>query len=384
MSQNLKELREQVLKLGLEVSPSNAREPYLQALRSFYLQRAYPGGLPYQELSPMLAYDFYAIREREQRSIWNDPDWIAQEKINGVRLILHFVRGLALFAHNRKVSDRTFRRIEVSDHLLFSTYVPDFSATIDAELTSPNGLVETTALLQTTAEESRRRQQTTPFTISVFDIVRWEDQDLKLKKLSERLTYLPLFHTAIAAARLSNHFEFPPVFRQGKREVFERLTAEGKEGIILKNLNSIYRDNSSRDRNAWVKVKREVSLDAYVSGFERGKPGSSWDCHVASLIFSVGTNEGAVVVAKVSNLDWAFRKNITIYDRTTGAVNLDSEVYGAVAHLVGAEFSTKAKRLVSPRISHWRLDLNSTQCIYAAQDLKAFSSSLKNSVPLQL
>jgi hypothetical protein len=369
MSQSLKELREQALKLGLEVQ-SDAREPYLQALRHFYLQRDYPAGLPFEELSPMHCFNYHALKQKEQRSIWNDPNFIAQEKLNGIRAILHFVRGIGVFAHVCKINDTNFRRTEITDWLLFANCIPSFSATLDCEITSEGGLQETIALLHTSPEESRRRQRDTPLLINCFDLTNWEGTDLRARRLEERLTYLPLLHTTLAAAGLSNHFSFPPTFRLCKKDVFERIINQGGEGCVLKNLDSPYRDNSSRDRTSWVKCKREVELTAFVSGFERGRPGTEWENKVASLVFSVNVTEGAYVIAKISALPWPFRKEISLYDRSTGSLNLEPELFGAVAVISGLELSQNARRLTHARIKHWRLDLNQTQCLYSWADLE--------------
>ena len=39
----------------------------------------------------MGCYEFSKLSRKEQESLWIDPNWVAQEKFNGVRLILHFV-----------------------------------------------------------------------------------------------------------------------------------------------------------------------------------------------------------------------------------------------------------------------------------------------------
>jgi hypothetical protein len=367
--QSLKELRQKAEALGLQVS-SNAREPFVSALRSFYLQRDYPAGLPYTELSPMLCFNYHMLKEKEQRSLWTDPSWICQEKLNGVRAILHFVRGIGVFGHTRKINDTNFRRTEITDWLPFVTCIPSFSATLDCEVTSEGGLQETTALLHTSPAESKRRQRDTPLLVNCFDITNWEGTDLRARRLEERLGFLPTLHTTLAAAGLSNYFSFPPTFRLCKRDVFERIINQGGEGCVLKNLDSPYRDNSSRDRTSWVKYKREVELTAFVSDFERGRPGTEWENKVASLVFSVNVTEGACVIAKISALPWPFRKEISLYDRSTGSLNLEPELFGAVAVISGLELSQNARRLTHARITRWCPDLNSTQCVYSRDDLE--------------
>jgi ATP-dependent DNA ligase len=182
---------------------------------------------------------------------------------------------------------------------------------------------------------------------------------------------MPEFQAAITAGHLSEHFAFPPIFHQEKQKVFDKIIAEGGEGVVLKNLNYHYEDSNSRSRHGWVKVKRQVVFECYVSGFERGRPGSEYENYVSCLIFSVSTEKTKLVTAKVSNLPWFFRKKITVYDKTTNTVKLNMECYGKVATVSGLEMSKKARRLVHPRIIHWRNDLKQEQCRYSLDEIEA-------------
>src|SRR6202035_996539 len=142
-------------------------------------------------------------------------------------------------------------------------------------------------------------------------------------------------------------------------------------------------DNSSRDRTSWVKCKRETELTAYVRGYERGRPGSNWENHVAALVFSINTDGSSTVIAKVTNLPYEFRKQITIRDRA-GSINLDPEIYGSVAKVSGLELSAKVRRLTHPRITRGCPDLNQTQCNYAWDDLEGARLGSTATIPLRI
>lgn len=289
MNQNLSDLKKEAQMLGLEVGQSGkrpAKEDYLCVLREHHLQKEFPNGLPYKELTPMVCFDYWNLDPKQQAAIWNDHNWIAQQKLNGCRLILHFVKGLGVFAHSRTTSTHTYRRSELTNRLLFGDFVPDFTATVDSEVicdktidagphVTKSSLQTTASLLHMEAEASKRLQKELelPLKVHVFDITNWEGQDLRLRKLCERLSHLPDFQSAIAAAQLSSHFEFPPIFFQEKQSIYEKILAVGGEGVVLKNINYHYEDSNSRSRVGWVKVKKQVEFDAYVSGFERGRPG---------------------------------------------------------------------------------------------------------------
>jgi ATP-dependent DNA ligase len=391
MPQNLNDLRRETQNLGLSVQPGlkAAREPYLQALRAHHIRRDFPNGMPYEELHPMLCFDYWRLSSKEQDAIWRDSnDWIVQEKLNGCRLIVCFVKGRGVYAHSREVSARNFRRVELTSRLVFGDFIPDFSAVLDCEAicdqtVDPNFFAKKDELITSTlhattslfhmepdASKKLQKERGFPLKLHIFDITSWEKVDLREKKLCERLSYLPAVREAIKAAQLKDHFYFVPIFFQGKRAVYNRILEQGGEGAVFKNLNSRYVDNSSRGRDRWVKIKRQVELDCFVSGFEQGKPNSPWCNHVTALIFAVNTEGGSLVIAKVSALPWEFRKKISLRDKVTGVVALNPECLGLVATVTGLELSRKARRLVHPAIIRWRGDLTKECCRYSAKDLE--------------
>lgn len=373
---NLSDLKKEALGCGLDVRQSGkrpAKEDYLQALRVHYLRRDFPNGLPYSEVTPMLCVDYWGLHPKEQDALWNDMNWVAQEKLNGVRLILHFVKGVGVFAHSRTISVHTYRRTELTERLLFGSYVPDFTGTVDAECVCRGGdLQKTNALLHMESEASTKfqKEQNCPLVAHVFDILSWQGTDLRGKKLCERLSYLPDFRVAVTTADLGDYFAFPEIHLHGKKEVYDKILADGGEGVVLKNLNFTYVDSLRRCRVGWVKCKRQLVMDAYISGIERGRAGSDYENKIACLIFSVETEEGPLPIAKVSSLAWDYRKRVSLYDKGSNTVKLDVGQYGRVARLSGLELSMRARRLVHPRIVHWMNHLSQEQCVYSFKDIE--------------
>lgn len=389
MANQLSDLKRMCTALNLGVPDSPDRAPYLAALRAHHLSKDYPNGLSYEELTPMQCFPYSELHSREKVDRWRDHNqWVAQEKLNGCRMILHFVKGVGVFAHSRNISQATFRRQELTDHLLFRDFNPPFTATVDCEaliekpidtrgLTTNGGVTKTSlhstsAALRISADASLRLQrEQAPLLFYVLDITNWEGSDLKQKELAARLSFLTDFKEAITKAELSQFFAYPSICFQGKRKFLEQLLAQGREGCVLKFLGSRYDDSSSRNRYGWVKCKREVAFDAFVSGFEQGKPGSKYAHQVATLLFSITTEKCPHMIAKCSNLPWTFRKQISSYDPTTDKARLDSSVYGRVARLAGQEFSARACRLVHPSISYWRSDRTQADCTYSEVELQA-------------
>ena len=95
------QLRCAELRIDVKSGKRPAKEPYLQALRACYLKRDYPAGLPYAELCPMLAFPYWSLKPAEQELIWRDDNgWCAQQKFNGNRIIVHFVKDVGVYAHS--------------------------------------------------------------------------------------------------------------------------------------------------------------------------------------------------------------------------------------------------------------------------------------------
>jgi hypothetical protein len=373
---NLADLKREAEQLGLSVFQSGtrpAKEDYTSSLREYFLKRDYPNGPPYEEITPMLCHDFWLLHPKQQKMLWRNPDWVAQEKINGVRAILVFKQGLGVFCHSRTVSARSYRRVELTDRLPFASFKPGFDAIVDCEIAADKTNLQTTvSFLRAAARGQPLQLKPGKFLkFYVFDAIRWGGYDLRLRPLCERLMFLRDFQEAIVAAGLGQYFEILPTYLKDKEDVFERLVAAGAEGLVLKNLNYHYESSTSRSRFGWIKVKRQVEIDGYVSGFGRGKKGSEYENHVAYLEFSVLTDRGPVVIAHVSSLPWFYRKEVNVYDRNTDTVKLKMSEYGKVAHLVGMELSRKARRLTHARISYWRSDLKQEACTYQWSDLEA-------------
>lgn len=376
----LKQLTDQTAALGLEVKVKAgsrpSKKPYEMALRLHYSN----GQLPYEEVAPMFCFPYWELSPKEQDQLWKDGnDWIAEQKWNGVRVILHFIKGQGVFAHSRQVSQVTFRRTDLSRHLAFRDYKPVFDAVVDTEATSTD-FQTAVSLLHTDAETSRQQQQTTPLTFNVFDLIRWEGKDLRPWRLDARLGLMPDFRVAVETTGLSQHFNFPPVVFHNKERLYDHVIEGGGEGVVLKNLSSTYLEGQ-RSRLAWVKCKRAIEVAAYVSGFDRGTRGGLLENKVAVLIFSVCTEKGPKTIARVSALPWDFQKKVSNYDRTSDTVALAAEFYGKVATVTGAEISRRSGRLTNARILHWRPDLQQSQCSYSFADLERLRTGVSFSSP---
>jgi ATP-dependent DNA ligase len=393
MTRDLAELKSICQQLGLTVKQlgrKESKEDYFAALREYYLKRDFPQGLPYQELEPMLAFNFKDLTPAEQEVIWQDNNgWVAQTKLNGARIILHFIKGVGVFAQTRTVSMATYRRTEVTEHLLFHDFVPDFTATVDCEAVvdkpidtrgytgkgevTKTGMHSVVAILHIQPAASRRLQQEQDAAIHfhAFDLVNWQGQDLKCLSLHGRLQYVDQFEAVIKATPIGKYFEFPSLVWLDKKVFYEQIVKNGGEGVVLKNLRSPYLDFPSRRRGGWVKVKARIEFDAFVSGFERGDTGA-WRNLVGALQFSVHTERGDHIIAVCINMSLAERQALTIYDPVSNTVTMRPWGYRRVAEVSGVAIAPRVLRLIHARIERWREGVdakNADECVASYADL---------------
>jgi len=390
---NLDKLALTCQKLGLAVTQKGkrpAKSDYVDVLRAHFLP---PGGLKFEEREPMLCFASWNLKPDELTKVWTSPSWAAQIKFNGCRLMIHFVKDVGVFAHSRTVSVKTYRFEELTEQLLWGNFVPDFSATIDCEVmiekavdTTPytakgvktkSSLHSTTAVLSLAPESSKRLQieQDAPLNVHVFDILSYEGSDLRGKRLVDREVYRAKFKDRMALLPMANIFHFPPLVIEGKKAFVDGIIANGGEGGILKNLNAVYEDSSSRSRNGWVKVKKRIEFDAFVTGFVRGEPGSGWENLVGALTFSVHTEKGLHELGNASNITLETRKKISVYDPATNQVSLIPAIMGKVAEISGQDVSSRSLRLSHCTIERWRAKVGpdaktSQECIQSYADLE--------------
>jgi len=399
MLPNLDVLVKKCEKLGLTVVPKGkrpAKDDYVQVLRSHFLAIDFPQGLPYNEVEPMLCYPEWELKESEQKNIWTSPSWVVQKKLNGCRMIMHFVKGVGVFAHGRNESNVNFRYEEYSDRFVFKgSYVPDFDAIIDCEAiidkpittqgyttgkkkseATKSSLHSTSAVMALEADAARRLQidQDAPLTFQIFDILSLYGVNLTSSRLQERLASLKMFEIRLHGPvndAINKYCFFPEVVYENRREYHLKTIKEGGEGTIAKNLNASYQ-GGKRGREIWVKVKKRIEFDAYVIGFEPGEVGAGFENYVGNLKFGVMTEVGEHWIGSPSNMTLEMRKEMT--ETVDGKPQLKKEWYGKVAEISGQDISSRSLRLSHCTIDRWRTDgidgKTKDQCVVKMEELR--------------
>lgn len=167
--------------------------------------------------------------------------------------------------------------------------------------------------------------------------------------------------------------------KQEKLDFYNGIVSEGGEGIILRSLKddyapvenrgshigSYYNPNSKsyNNRVRMLKIKRSVcqsvgdTIDAFVSGYSLGTPGTANEGLVSSLDLSVYLMPSGEqkVIASVANLPLELQKKITVLDESGNPIMADW-FYNKVYPVDGQDFSSKQLKFVHPRVENWGVD----------------------------
>ena len=226
-------------------------------------------------------------RGKLDESMWDSPDWLAEEKYDGERRIAQFCGSVVRFTGRRsrttnKVVEKTAQLPHLSgdsavpldgDHRIISPPRTLDGTVLDGELILPAGYVSfcdggkskavTSIANSLPAEAIRKQIQRGWLRYVVFDCLFWEGSDVRDRPLEERKRY-----AACAVNTWANPFVplAPVLCSTLKRTTYEQIIERGGEGVILKRLDHRY-----GDEKGWVKVKKISTADVVIIGFKAAK-----------------------------------------------------------------------------------------------------------------
>lgn len=362
----LAELQRKCSALGLAIPEDRgweSKEPYVAALRNHHWRQAHPGEPLPSQISPMLLGNWADLDPEEARLIEDDgPGWIVQPKLDGVRALLH-VEDHRVRITSRCVSAVTYRLGEFEDNLPhLTTGLSGLDGTVlDGELVFPGRSIDTgrtvarhplqaaTAILSTGPGQALRFQSLPEnrLRFHAFDVLKFRGTDPTPLPLRDRLDFLT---QAVAAA--NNPYLIPvPTFSVGKLAVHRRILDAGGEGTVWKQLDQPY--ESGRRVGHWLKRKRELTTEAFVTGFKPGNPGRGNEKLIGAVEFSTRQFDGSVrAVAWVSAWSDEVRREMTRLDRT-GIPSLVPIYLGRRALITGLDEAARSGRLRHARLGRW-------------------------------
>ena len=393
-------LDSQCRELGLEVKQAGnklRKDDYVRALRNHFLLEKYGSvdNIPWS-MKFMLSIEclqlcrrIQTLKESDQQKVWESDDWIAEEKVDGNRMALLWdadEKQFHFFSRNNSMVDYLPQDYKDTIYITADNFDYDKNFVLDAEVisTSPNietndtqcltQLQSTSALLALNPDDSIAIQRNDPLKFIVFDCL-YHDESYMDKPWIERHKQAELLCNKLKEYNFN--CELNPVIenteynKNKKREFFDELIDNQKEGIVLKNKYAKYHATSSRTIDC-VKVKRSTSdsltndIDAFITDYVVGNDDTRNENMVVGFIFSVRLEkeDGTIVnhnIAVCSNISDYIKEDATVID-DNGNVSLNNDYYFRVATLKGQNISARNMRLTHAVIDTWRLDKSADGC----------------------
>jgi bifunctional non-homologous end joining protein LigD len=206
-------------------------------------------------------------------SAFTRDDWIFELKLDGYRLIAGKSHGEALLL-TRNGNDYTSVFPEIARAV---KALPFDECIVDGEVVclDAKGIPSFSRLQQrgrlSSELEIRRAAVELPATFYAFDLLGFEDFDLRPMPLVRRKELLSEVVPKLGPLRYLDHIE-----REGEA-FLEQVTAMGLEGIVAKKAKSKY---SGKRSNDWLKIKAERTGDFVIVGFTKPKGSRS---HLGAL-----------------------------------------------------------------------------------------------------
>jgi DNA ligase D-like protein (predicted ligase) len=181
---------------------------------------------------------------------FDDPNWIFERKLDGIRCMAHRDGGGSVRLVSRTDKDMTGQFPEVAE-ALEAQPLDDF--VVDGELVAFQDGITSFSRLQ-----RRAREQVSVF-LYVFDLLRLEGRDVRDLPLRERKALLRDSLEFGGRARYSRHRN------EHGTKLFREACGQGLEGLIAKRADSPYR-SAARSRD-WLKLKCHFEQELVIGGF---------------------------------------------------------------------------------------------------------------------
>lgn len=323
-----------------------------------------------KQLSPARAKH---VSDKKLASIWDDPSWIAEEKMNGWRFLMHFGGGLErTFMTGRRISSVTeeFSEKGLCAPCLWPTTRMDYTV-LDGEILPPDGVSfhDIAGIMNVSPEDAAIEiARIGEPRFRAFDVLFGDGRDYREHSYLERRDVLGVLVDELAHPLITIVPSGPAT-----SDTFDRIVAAGGEGVILKNIFAAYGDSG-----AWVKVKREATLDVVVTGFTDAKFGKTgkYDGQIGAVIVAVYLRDGTLCeVGQVSGMTDDVRREMTDHP---------GRWIGSVIEITAQEFGRE--RLLHPRYGRERPDASPREATYEKmmRDLGASKAPMDDDGQLRL
>lgn len=359
--------------------------------------------------SPMLALQQKDKKLDNIRDIlWEDNNnWIFEEKIDGCRCMLCYDRdyGWDMYSRNKSVKDclpisyktkllmpninqEILDRYNIKSFILDTELVP-LNKQINNMADGTTVIADTqlnlvTSILGSLDDLSHKMQETNPLKFIAFDMIMLNNKWMTQVPLFNRDKTLNSMIGILRSAGMDVRLEKVQTTMIDKHHFYDHILSMNGEGVVAKDLNSTY-DVLGKRAGEWIKIKRTVSqsilmeklgdtIDAFITGFKEGTPGTANEGKVGALEYSVYLtddndnyllnefNEPVVHhIATISGITDELRSLLTARDEY-GNVKLNPNFYGKVATIDGQDISSRNYRFAHAVFKGWRPDRDASSC----------------------
>jgi len=181
-----------------------------------------------------------------------------------------------------------------------------------------------------------------------FDILEYNREDLRCKPLKLRRKILEQILDTTELRYIKVVEQFPD-----KRKLLEEEIKKGNEGIMLKNLDSIYVEGK-KPSQTWYKVKRKATFDGIVKGYKLGTPGTKYEKMLGTLTIYQYLNGQLIETSEIGGL--------TEEERIEFKKRLDKGETFIVEFEAQEAYGNNRYR--HPHFLRLREDKNPSECIY--------------------
>ncbi len=276
----------------------------------------------------------------------NDPRYIAQEKLDGIRAIVHVTKtGLRIFSRSAGVNDPTVPLEKTSSlpHLARLTFPSHVGTILDSEI-----LARGMDSAQLSGAMHRKNGSNGLVKIYVFDILKYCNTDLTSMTLSVRLEWLKRMKREV----LSEYIRFLPYATgsDDKRRLYDTVMSSGGEGIMVKRLDEHY-VQGGRPANNWYKAKRSATFDCVVMGFTKGA--GKYNQSIGAVRFGQYVDNQLVELGQASGMNDSVRKHMSAHPE---------DWIGRVIEIKGME-RLRSGAIRHPVFVRLKLDKKPHQCL---------------------
>ncbi len=308
---------------------------------TWFNPRAIPGARPANfpsTVSPMLA----TLAEGP----FSHPGWIFEPKLDGYRIIARISDGeVALFSRRGNNVTRQYAPL-----------VPDLSRQPASELVLDGEIIamdeksrQCFQCLQNYLRSLHRAEDSyvapLPLVYYVFDILYLDGYDLRGARLLPRKN---LLHGIL---RTSDRIKLIDYFEKDGKVVYEAALKSGLEGVIAKQIDSVY--ESGRRSPGWLKVKAMRSDDFVIGGYSVAEGGRAQT--FSSLLLGYFDDKGSLIFA--GHVGSGFNENTLGELRSRlDAIRIDHSPFAEVPALNAPTTWVRPELVAEVKFSEWTQD----------------------------